>query len=65
MTETRHPHNATTEAEPRSGRELVRDEPFIRDQERFWQLADRIRERTRGRPQVPSEVLLRESRDER
>jgi plasmid stability protein len=31
----------------------------------FWERAEKLREKTRGRIKVPSEVLVRQARDER
>jgi plasmid stability protein len=55
-------HGRSMEAEHR---EILRAALADDTGESFWALADKIRARTEGRPQVPSEVLLRESRDER
>ena len=53
-------HNRSLEAELRTilTRELKPLSP-----EEFFRLADEIRERTRGRPQIDSAILQREGRD--
>jgi plasmid stability protein len=55
-------HNRSAEAEHR---EILRQALSTEPNASFRELAARVRELTRGTPQTPSEVLLRESRDER
>ena len=55
-------HGRSMEAEHR---EILRAALADDGGESFWDLADKIRALTEGTPQTPSEVLLRESRDER
>ncbi|HMR31122.1 MAG TPA: plasmid stabilization protein [Geminicoccaceae bacterium] len=55
-------HGRSMEAEHR---EILRAALADDSAESFWDLADKIRGLTEGTTQVPSEVLLRESRDER
>jgi antitoxin FitA len=55
-------HGRTAEAEHRKIlHEALVEEP----QKSFKELAARVRAMTAGRPQTPSEALLREGRDER
>lgn len=55
-------HGRSMEAEHR---EILRAALADDSAESFWDLADKIRALTEGTTQAPSEVLLRESRDER
>jgi plasmid stability protein len=56
-------HGRSTEAEHREIlREALSQEPRRRS---FRELAARVRATTAGRQQTPSEILLREGRDER
>ncbi len=55
-------HGRSMEAEHR---EILRTALADDNNESFWDLADKIRARTEGTVQIPSEILLRESRDER
>lgn len=55
-------HGRSAEAEVRA---LLADALDNEPREDFWSIAARLQAMTRGRPQVPSEVLQRESRDER
>lgn len=49
--------------EPRESE--VRAAPAQRRNEAFRLLSEKLRKRSEGRPQTPSEVLLRQSREER
>lgn len=55
-------HNRSAEAEHR---EILRQALSAEPNASFRELAARVRALTRDRPQTPSEVLQRESRDER
>lgn len=55
-------HGRSAEAEHR---EILRTALVGDDDRSFAKLAAEFRERTKGRDQTPSEVLQRESRDER
>ena len=55
-------HGRSTEAEHR---EILRQALSGESDKSFWELAAEIRKLTAGRPQTPSEVLVREGRDER
>jgi plasmid stability protein len=55
-------HGRSTEAEHR---EILRQALLNEVEPSFEKLAADLRELTRGRKQTPSEVLLREGRDER
>ena len=55
-------HGRSTEAEHR---EILRQALLSEVEPSFEKLAADLRELTRGRKQTPSEVLLREGRDER
>ncbi len=55
-------HGRSTEAEHR---EILRQALVREDETSFDDLAAELRELTAERPQTPSEVLLREGRDER
>lgn len=55
-------HGRSAEAEHREIlRQVLKDEP----RQSFKELAAQIRKLTEGRPQTPSEILVREGRDER
>ncbi|MGH6986633.1 MAG: FitA-like ribbon-helix-helix domain-containing protein [Caulobacteraceae bacterium] len=55
-------HGRSTEAEHRQ----ILEQVLSSDREpSFWDLAEEIRNLTRGRHQTPAEVLIREGRDER
>jgi antitoxin FitA len=55
-------HGRSTEAEHR---EILRQALTSEDEPSFEKLAADLRKLTKGRKQTPSEVLLREGRDER
>jgi antitoxin FitA len=55
-------HGRSTEAEHR---EILREALTGEDESSFDKLAADLRQLTKGRKQTPSEVLLREGRDER
>jgi len=55
-------HGRSAEAEHR---EILRQALAGEDEASFDELAAALRELTRGRKQTPSEILLREGRDER
>jgi plasmid stability protein len=55
-------HGRSTEAEHR---EILRQALASEDEASFDKLAADLRKLTRGRTQTPSEILLREGRDER
>ena len=54
-------HGRSAEAEHRA----ILEQVLGKDREEFWVKAAEMRARTRGRKHTPSEVLVRESRDER
>lgn len=54
-------HGRSAEAEHRA----ILAEALVSDQPTFDELAAKLRERLKGRHHTPSEVLQRESRDER
>jgi plasmid stability protein len=55
-------HGRSAEAEHR---EILREALIGEPRRSFWELAEEVRAMTAGRHHTPSEVLLRESRDER
>ncbi|MGH6943336.1 MAG: FitA-like ribbon-helix-helix domain-containing protein [Geminicoccaceae bacterium] len=54
-------HGRSAEAEHRE----ILEQALGKEADDFWAKAAEMRARTRGRRHTPSEVLLRESRDER
>jgi antitoxin FitA len=55
-------HGHSAEAEPR---EILRQALAVEPRRSFRELAAKVRSMTSGRAHTPSEVLLREGRDER
>ncbi len=55
-------HGRSAEAEHR---EILRQALAVEEEISFEQIAAEIRALSTGRPQIPSEVLLRQGRDER
>jgi plasmid stability protein len=55
-------HGRSAEAEHR---EILRQALAGDADKSFWELAAEVRKRTEGTEQIPSEILLREGRDER
>ncbi len=55
-------HGRSTEAEHR---EILRQALSAEVEPSFWDLAAEFRKRTEGREHTPSEILVREGRDER
>jgi plasmid stability protein len=54
-------HGRSAEAEHR----VILEEALRAGRSGFWERAAKLREETRGRIKVPSEVLIRQARDER
>lgn len=54
-------HGRSAEAEHR----LILEETLRPKRAGFWERAAKLREETRGRITIPSEVLIRQDRDER
>ena len=56
-------NNRSLEGEVRHILELAVEDDMAQRRKEFRELAARAREGTRGRPQTPAEVLIREDRD--
>jgi plasmid stability protein len=54
-------HGRSAEAEHRA----ILEETLRAGRSGFWERAAKLREETRGRIKIPSEVLIRQDRDER